>query len=339
MLALVFVAFLPLAWLLGNALITVVDAKRSAREWFLEDRVVAGIFMLIGLAEGAYLAAMMRGQSVSAFTKYYGILLIAAGVVSCLVMPVFAWIGKKRGWPGRQGSSLSPVKNLERKEWIVIVLFLALLLTQVLMILLGTSVFLEYDETLETVVSFLKTDRFYEVNPLTGQAYEQGMPMRLKILCLPALLTFLAKITQADPELVTWHVFPVITLLGAYLAYVSLARILFPGKRFQRCFFMLIMALLIFVSDCAYGAEGFGLLHAGFQGSAIRGAVMMPWVFGLCIRRKWRLVPLVILAEACIVWTLYGLGMSALAAVTFLACTWLRKLLQRRKEGRQCLNS
>lgn len=339
MLALVFMAFLPLAWLLGNALITVLDAKRSAREWHLEDRVVAGILVLIGLAEGAYLAAMTRGQSVSAFTKYYGILLIAAGVVCGLIGLIFAWIGKKHGQAGTQGLNISKFKNVERKEWIVILLFLVMVLTQVFLILLRTCVFLEYDETLETVVSFLQTDRFYEVNPLTGQSYEQGMPMRLKILCLPALLTFLTKITQADPELVTWHVFPVITLLGAYLAYASLARILFPEKRFHRCLFLLIVALLVFVSDCAYGAEGFGLLHGGFQGTAIRGAVMMPWVFGLCIRRKWRLVPLVILAEACLVWTLYGLGMSALVTVTFLAYLGLKNMLQRRKEGRQCLNS
>lgn len=339
MLALVFVAFLPLAWFLGNALITVVDAKRSAREWHLEDRVVAGILVLIGLAEGAYLAAMTRGQSVSAFTKYYGSLLIAAGIASCLVTLAFAWIGKKRGWPGRQGLNLDSIKKFERKEWVVIILFLIAVMAQTFMILFRTSVFLEYDETLETVVSFLQTDRFYEVNPLTGQPFEQGMPMRLKILCLPALLTFLAKITQADPRLVTWHVFPVITLLGAYLAYVSLARSLFPEKRFHRCLFLLAVALLVFVGDCAYGAEGFGLLHGGFQGTAIRGAVMMPWVFGLCLRRKWRLVPLVILAEACIVWTLYGLGMSALASVTFLAYLGLKNMLQRRKEGRQCLNS
>lgn len=339
MLALIFVAFLPLAWLLGNALIAVLYAKRPAREWHLEDRVVAGIFVLIGLAEGAYLAAMTRGQSVSVFTKYYGILLIAAGIVSGLTGLVSSRIGKTRGQSERQGIKLSSLKSLERKEWIAIALFLALTLAQTFLILFKTSAFLEYDDTLEAVVSFLKTDRFYEVNPLTGQPYEQGMPMRLKILCLPALYAFLTKITQADPELVTWHVFPVITLIGAYLAYFSLARLLFPGKRFQRCLFMLIMALLVFVSDCAYGAEGFGLLHGGFQGVAIRGAVMMPWVFGLCLRRKWRLVPLVILAEACIVWTLYGLGMSAFVAVTFLAFLRLRNVLQKRKEGRQCLNS
>jgi len=80
MLALVFMAFLPLAWLLGNALITVLDAKRSAREWHLEDRVVAGILVLIGLAEGAYLAAMTRGQSVSVACSYLGLLLTALAV-------------------------------------------------------------------------------------------------------------------------------------------------------------------------------------------------------------------------------------------------------------------
>lgn len=339
MLALVAVAFLPLSWLLGNALIAVLDAKRSWQEYHVEDRVTAGIFVLIGLAEGAYLGAMTRGQSVSAFTKYYGIMLVLAGLLAGLIGLAAFLMRKKRGCVIPKANLREMFEKAERREMIAASLFVIMVIAQVLMVLFRTSVFLEYDETLETVVSFLKTDRIYEVNPLTGQPYELGMPMRLKILCLPAIYAFLTQVTKASPELITWHVIPIITLLGAYLAYASLARILFRENRFHRLLFMAMVALLVFVSDCAYGAEGFGILHGGFQGTSIRGAVMMPWLFGLCIRRRWRLVPLVILAEACIVWTLYGLGMSALVTVAFLIFCGIGKMHQRRKEGRKCQNS
>ena len=99
--------------------------------------------------------------------------------------------------------------------------------------------------------------------------------------------------------------------------------------------FLAFTALLIFVGDYGYGMEGFGLLHAGFQGTTIRMAVMMPWLLGLCLRRKWRLVPLVLLAEACIVWTLYGLGMGTLVVVAFLIFCYVQRMLKKRKEGSQ----
>jgi hypothetical protein len=128
---------------------------------------------------------------------------------------------------------------------------------------------------------------------------------------------------------------PILTLVAAYLAYRSLARALFSGRRFLEYLFFVLTALLIFVGDYGYGMEGFGLLHAGFQGTTIRMAIMMPWLFGLCLRRKWRLVPLVLLAEACIVWTLYGLGMGFLLVAAFLALLCIQHALQKRKEGSQ----
>ena len=349
MLALMAVAFFTLAWLFGNALIVTLDSKRAWQEYHLEDRVMAGFFVLIGLAEGAYLGALARGQSVSAFIKYYVILLAATCLISCMIGSFFAWKQKKRGaegflrsWKqkkcGAEGFLCSWKQKPQRWEIIVIASVFVIAFIQLLGILVQTRAFLEYDETMETVVSFLYTNRFYEVDPLTGVAYQQGMPARLKILCLPAIYTFLVKTFHVTAEQVTWHAFPAIVLVASYLAYFSLARSLFPEKRFQRWLFMLLFSILIFASDSAYGAEGFGLLHGGFQGVTIRGAVMMPWLFGLCIRRKWRLVPLVILAEVCIVWTMYGLGMCVLVTGMFLICLQGRKLL-RKQEETKCENS
>ena len=69
MIALIAVICFPLACLLGNALIQVVDAKKSRSEYFWEDWFLAGIFVMIGLAEGAHLMVLMRGRSLLAFSK------------------------------------------------------------------------------------------------------------------------------------------------------------------------------------------------------------------------------------------------------------------------------
>ncbi|MBR4605433.1 MAG: hypothetical protein IKO41_04330 [Lachnospiraceae bacterium] len=345
MLALFAVIFFPLAWLLGNALILVLDRKKARREYFWEDRLLAGIFILIGLAEGAHLGALVRGQSVFAFTKLAALLLIVASGISCVITGISLGLSvRSRKAAGSKEAALSATGgkagSLSRdqwttREWTTLAAFLILVGIQAVFLLTGTRVYLEYDETLETVTSFLRSGTMFDCNPLTGLPYEQGMPSRLKILCLPSAFAGLCQVCRANPELVVWKVIPILTLGAAYLAYRSLARALFAGNRFGECMFLLLTAILVFVGDYGYGMEGFGLLHAGFQGTTIRLAVMMPWLFGLCLRRKWRLVPLVLLAEACIVWTLYGLGMGILLVATFLAFQGLRHALQKRKEGPQ----
>jgi hypothetical protein len=69
------------------------------------------------------------------------------------------------------------------------------------------------------------------------------------------------------------------------------------------------------VGDYLYGMDGFGLLHCGFRGVTIRSTVLVPYVFGLAMRRKWKAAVLGIVAEACIVWTLYGMGVCLLVVL------------------------
>ena len=45
------------------------------------------------------------------------------------------------------------------------------------------------------------TDGIYQVNPLTGQAYVQGMSLRYRILGLPTLYTFLSASFSVDSGL------------------------------------------------------------------------------------------------------------------------------------------
>lgn len=223
--------------------------------------------------------------------------------------------------------------RLTKAEGILACLLAAIMLCQFLMVTLRTAIYVDQDLTLETVITFLKEDRLYGSNPLTGFPYEQGIPSRLKILCLPTLYAVLCQWTGASPELVVWHLVPGAVLVLAYLAYVSLGRVMFPEQDYSRILFLIFVTLLFWVGDAMYGLEGFGLFHAGYQGATIRSAVLMPWLFGLCLRRKWKLAVCVILAEACIVWTLYGAGMGVAMLGIFLAILFGKKHLFGGKEG------
>ncbi len=202
--------------------------------------------------------------------------------------------------------------------------------------------YLRRDMTVEAVNSFLTADAIYQVNPMTGQPYEIGAPLRLKILCLPTLYGILCRIFGLSAMQVVWGVIPVITLLLSYLAYSLLARQLFSKSRLKRGCFLVFAALLFWAGDYAYGMDGFGLLHGGFWGVTIRGAVLVPYVIGLVLRRRWKLVVLCVFAEACIVWTLYGLGACVFVAAGLLGLEQLMKSFKKRKGGKEetvCGNS
>lgn len=167
--------------------------------------------------------------------------------------------------------------------------------------------------TVETVGSFLTTDAIYQVNPMTGQPYTQGIPSRLKILCLPTLYGSLCKWTGLSPGAVIWKGIPVAVLCSCYVAFGQLAHSLFPengvsGQRVKRITFMTIVSLLLWAGTYQNGMDGFNLLCSGWRGVTIRNVVLFPWLMSLCLRRNYRLTVLCILAEACMVWTLYGCG-------------------------------
>ncbi|MBO4749552.1 MAG: hypothetical protein J5546_04485, partial [Lachnospiraceae bacterium] len=302
-------------------------------------RLLAGIFVMIGLAEGAHLAALVRGRSLLAFSKTY-MLLLAIFVALSVVLTIVDFLWRKRGSAKKieaeEARKEEARKGLEKKEIAALVAFLVLVLLQIGLIVARSAVFLEYDITLETVVSFIKTNALYSVDPLTGLPYAQGMPMRLKILCLPTLYAGVSQVFGVSPQALVWHLVPVITLIAAYLAYVSLARVLFSKNRFYAISFLVVAALVFFVGDYGYGMDGFGLLHGGFQGTTIRGAVLMPYLLGLCLRKKFRLLLLPVLVEACIVWTLYGLGMGVALIVCFFVIAFVRKrILDRKADGKE----
>lgn len=295
---------------------------------WLSDIILTGGIILIGLAEAAHLTAVITGWSFSRCANIFAI-----GILGLSVMFAAFLIVKRRSIPRfelREGKKL---------PWLF---FAVLALGELAYVAAMQGVCIEGDMTLETVVSFLETDAVYQVNPLTGNPYSPEMPLRLKILCLPTLYSSLCRYFGIVPERLVYGIIPVLVLLAAFLVYYGLAAYFFPDDSAKRGCFMLLLAVLLGTGDYMLGMDGFGVLHCGFMGVTIRGAVLLPYTVSLMLRGKYGRVLLCVLAEACIVWTFYGLGACALVAAGMLGikllmqrCEYLRKL----KEDEICRNS
>lgn len=269
----------------------------------LGDYLITGEIIIIGLAEAIHLIGMLLHWP---FIRCAALLGILTGAV-VLGGGIFAFFSLKRGKDSERSSHR---ERGSEKIWYGI--FAVLIVLQLIFIYGGNTIYRQGDMTVETVRSFLASDSIYQVNPMTGGPYTQGIPMRLKILCLPTLYASICSITGLKPDFVVQSLIPMLTCVSCYMAFGMLANALFPKEVDQahrkRACFLTMVALILWVGTYRYGMDGFNLLHSGWRGVTIRNCVLMPWLISLCIRRKWLWAILCVLAEACIVWTLYGCG-------------------------------
>lgn len=305
-----FMALIPL--LLGRGALCLLYRKQPIRETVLSDSVLTGYLIMIGLAEAAHMGACVLGWSFSDCMKLFALMLV---VCLAAAVGILLWDKHRRKSPGKRKPFRKNRKPVTTKEHMLFIVFAALVLIQIMQIVLQKEVYLGGDMTVETVNSFLVTDVIYKVNPMTGAPYSLGIPLRLQILCLPTFYGILCFLFGLSAEQVVWSIVPIATLLYSYLAYSILARVLFPDKRDQRGFFLIFVALLYLFGDYMYGVDGFGVMHSGFRGVVIRAAVLLPYTFGAVLRRRWKLVLLCVLVEACLVWTFYGMGACLFVAV------------------------
>lgn len=301
------------------------------------DYFPVGSIVVIGLAEAAHLTAVFTGRSFSDCVKLFGIL-VAAGLLATLALGLLH--RKKKAAP--KAAIHSQGIGRDCYALAAYAVFGVLVLVQLLVILSGEMVSIQGDMTVETVNSFLETDALYQVNPLTGQAYSAGLPLRLKILCLPTLYGALSRLLFASAVQVVWVLVPILTLVISYFVYAGLSKTLFPESTAKRGIFLAVTALLLLVGDYMYGMDGFGLLHSGFRGTSIRALILIPYTFDLCMRKKWKTVLLCILAEACIVWTFYGMGVCVFVAAGMFLIQKILEGIESRKGGEEapiCRNS
>ncbi len=320
---------LPL--LLGRGALCLLYRKRPVRGTLLSDGVLTGYLIVVGLAGAAHMGAVLLGQSFSDNVRWF---LGMLGVCAAAAAAVLLWDRRReRSAPRQQDFRGGPPINA--KERALFFAFLVLSLLQLMRIVLGGERYLEGDMTVEAVNSFLITDDIYKINPLTGEWYQAGMPLRLKLLCLPTLYGDLCRLSGLEPEQVVWVAVPMLTWFCSNLAYWILAGQLFPESRERQGFFMNLVALFYLLGDTVYGADGFGVMHSGFRGIVIRAAVLLPYTVGAVLRRRWKLVVLCIAAEACMVWTFYGLGACLFTAVGLAAAGFVWERLRGRSGGKE----
>lgn len=302
------------------------DGKTGRRYW-LGDGLITGELAVIGMAEISNLASVFLDHPFSHCTVIMPVLTAAL-----LIAAAGNRIARRHAGIAVEEREVIAERETDWAKRLAYVAAAALFVFQLLIILSGNAVYRQGDMTVETVTSFLETDAVYSVNPLTGQAYTEGLPARIEILCLPMLYGSICLMTGLSPQFVVWRLVPALTLSSSYLAFWLLARALFPRDGRKRAFFLAGYALILWAGSYMYGMDGFGALFCGFRGVTIRNQVLLPWLFSLLLRKKRLAAVLCIAAEACIVWTLYGLGVCAAVTVGMEAADFAVRLFKGRKE-------
>lgn len=300
----------------------------TGKKYFVGDYLIAGGFVIVGLAEAAHLSAVFLGRSFSDCTVIW----LALQVVLLIAAVGHGIVRKCRS--EAVGKTRKPFwAKFGLADGILFIAFVCIIASQLGFILAAGGGYRQGDMTVETVNSFLETNEVYSVNPMTGRPYTGGMPLRLKILCLPTLYGSICSVTGLSSRFVVWKLMPALTLLGCYLAYGILAHSLFPDNGKKRGCFLVAVALLLWVENYMFCMDGFGVLSCGFRGVVIRNAVLLPWLFSLLIRKRRLAALLCIFAEACMVWTLYGLGVCAAVTVGMAAAGLVVKMYASGKEA------
>ncbi len=296
------------------------------RERTIPEYMIEGTMITIGLAEVAHLTALFLHLP---FHTCVNIMAVLFGIAFLYIMIRIFWRQiKQKGRPSQHRfcKLLSVYPVLFSGIGLLIIL-------QIIWYFWAHEPYLNGDITVETARTMLTSDGIYTVNPMTGQPFTQGMPTRLKILVLPTLYAAICKITGVELKLLCFSIIPSIVLLISYFVYSRWALYLFPGEGRKQAIFMLFTA---FVNQFGcYGAamDSFMLFFRGYQGEAIRAGIILPYALLCCLQGKWKSVILCIFAEACIVWTLYGLGYTVIVVMIFLAVRASRQLFYRRKKA------
>lgn len=285
----------------------------------LYNILIIALAVLIGIGEIANVFGAFMGFSFQQCFVIFCVLIFVGFIIINTYTLILRFKQKNNSTPERQTENKIQLnrqengKNKKAKSYLFIV-FMAIVVLQLIIILFGEFHAYKGDLTVETVNTMLSTNTVYKINPLTGFNYELGMPSRLKLLCLPIIYAFICKITGLSTLVVVFKVIPVIMLILTYVSYAMLANTLFIGDKEKKIVFLICVAILIGMINYSMGIEGFNLIYAGYAGTTLRGVLLINTINYAC-NRRWLGVILMVMAEACISWTLYGLGMCLLAAV------------------------
>jgi hypothetical protein len=321
-------------FLCGKAFINMLCSAPEHHEYTNTDFFLTGVLICVGLSEAAHLFGVFGHGTVTNAGCVFAMLVTAAVLCSILFLFIKRHLSRSRKIAGNN-QPLQASSAIYTALPVFIIFLIEFIIIQV-----NDNIYTDGDMTVETVRTFIKTDSFYTVNPLTGMAYTAGVPSRLKILCLPGLYSFLSGIFRISPETLVWRGIPAFVLICTVAAYSNLADTLFGTagaykyKNINRKnVFLFIVGLFLLLGDYMYGMDGFLLLESGYRGVALRALVLVPYAISLTLRKKWIPLIMCIVVEGCIVWTFYGAGECLLVAAGLLLTEYAYKKLSGRREA------
>ncbi len=317
MIILAWALLLLLPFLLGLGMMTIVYRKKTECFIGLSDCYLVGLIACIGISFVVHMLGYLTDMSLR---KVGGFLLVSLLGISAIGAGIgFYGLRKNRErYLMRRDSGTMPKG--------VPLVFLGILLVQLLYVFCRKPLVVPGDITLETVQSFLAEDGIYRVLPLTGMPSESGVPFRYGILCLPTVYAVLAQGFHLEPELVVCHMVPVVMLGATYLAYERLGESLFGVEQCKKKYWFLIMvALILFVSESSVFQDGYAALHSGYMGTSIRNLILVPFTFSAMMQKRYWKAVLCILAEVCIAWTFWGFGVCVVVTLGMLILDLLER--------------
>lgn len=310
MIILAWALLLLLPFLLGLGMMTVVYRKKTEYFISLSDCYLVGLIACIGISFVVHVFGYMTDMSLRKVGVFLLVSLLAIGAIGAGIGLNGLRKNRKRYLVRRQTEAIP--KGLP-------LVFLGILLVQLLYVFCKNPLVVPGDITLETVQSFLAEDGIYRVLPLTGMPSEGGVPLRYGILCLPTIYAVLAQGFQLEPELVICHMVPVVMLGATYFAYERLGDSLFGSQQCKKKYwFLIIVAVILFFSEAKVFMDGYAALHSGYMGTSIRNLILVPLTFSAMMQKRYWKAVLCILAEVCITWTFWGLGVCVVVTLGML---------------------
>lgn len=301
MIGLLWISLILFPILLGSGILALLYGKNTTYDMTVSESCVLGLIACIGISEVAHIPGLLLKWSLQKCTfLWWGMLLFA------VALSAFCFFFKLRG---NFRARIGLCKGYRLEKTVVPFVFLGVVLFQLLFIYCTKTLLTEGDIILETVQSFLAEEGIYKVLPLTGQVSASGVPLRYGILCLPTLYAMLCRSFGVDAGLLVCHIIPVAVVGIAYMGYFHLSGILFEKQDLGRRFlFLLAVSLVILFTDTGVFSNGYSALHSGYLGTSIRNLILVPYVFGATLEKRWWKAILCVLAEACITWTFWGMG-------------------------------
>ena len=286
------------------------------------------VFLLIILtAAVSNLAVIIKGLGADGFRRTFAVIAI---VIATLLFAVKIVITLKEF----QKEETKKKKKPEEKRILLPAVFLNILSTCLLaayvaVIISGVYAMSDGDRTAMLANSLKGAENFRAVD-LSVYGIAEEVPMHEKILCLPALYAMISDATGLGIDVLVFKVIPILYLILSACAFGSLAKVLFPENgrelagtypyRFRRSLFFVIVMFLIPVAD-SEGINGFCLISQGWSGASVSVWILMPYMIYSLVRvlkgSKKHIATLLmtIAAETFVVWTAFGVGSTAFAAV------------------------